>query len=146
MPTLNELGGGRTLDQIGTPSRNSMLGFNVRQSLFPGEQSYFQANPNVAGMAAETGDIILNPFSPPDVNQQAVAKNEAARLYLRERGITPSFPVTQQQQNAFQGSAYGSEPGALRETIAGRIYSGDPSAMATPEQMDWVKRMFGGFR
>lgn len=122
-------------------TNNGLLGYKVRPSLFPGEQSYFQANPHVAGMAAETGDVILNPHSPSDVNKQAVARNEAARLHMRERGITPSFPITQQQQDSFKGSAYESDPGALRETIVGRIHSGDPSAKATPEQTDWVKRM-----
>ena len=123
-------------------ANNRLLGYNVRHSLYPGEQSYFESNPSVAGMAAETGDIILNPFSSPDVNQRSVAENEAARLHLRQRGITPTFPVTQKQQASFEGSSYGSDPGALRETIAARIYSGDPSAMATPEQTDWVRRMF----
>ena len=115
-----------------------MLGYKVRNDLFPGEQSYFQSNPHVAGMAAETGDVILNPFSPPGVNHDAVAQNEAFRLHLRENKLDPAFDVTDEQRNSFSGTAYANDDTALRATIAARIYSGDPSAKATPQQQQWV--------
>ena len=119
------------------------FGHRVRPTLFAGEDQYFRANPNVAGMAAEDGQIILNPYSPDGVNKDAVVKNEAFRLELRKRGISPNFEVTPEQAQAFAGTEYANDPQALKETIAARIYSGDQSAGATtPEQQAWV-RNFG---
>ena len=115
-----------------------MLGYKRRSNLYPGEDTYFKANPHVAGMAAETGDVILNPYSPPGVNHDSVAKNEALRLYMRENGINPDFAVTPQQRQQFVGTAYGADDNALRQTIAARIYSGDPSANATDEQKSYT--------
>jgi hypothetical protein len=120
-------------------ARDKMLGYQVRSDLFPGEDAYFRANQNVAGMAAETGDVILNPYSPPNINRDAVAQNEAFRLHLRENNIDPQFQVTPQQRMPFEGTAYGSDDAALRATIAARIYSGDPSANATYEQRQWME-------
>ena len=127
-----------------TPLVDALLGYKIRPNLFPGEDSFFKSNPNTAGMAAETGDIILNPYSPPTVNRDAVARNEAFRLRLRDQGVTPPFALTDQQKSAFSGTPYGSDENALRSTLAARIYSGDPSAMATPEQQLWVQNFFGG--
>jgi hypothetical protein len=116
------------------------FGYGIRRDLYPGENNYFAQNPQVAGMAAETGDVILNPHSSPDVNRDAVAKNESLRLLLRDLGMTPDFPLTDQQRGAFRGTAYQGQEGPMRETIAARIYSGDKSAYATPEQTDWLAR------
>jgi hypothetical protein len=124
-----------------------MFGYGVRDKLFPGEDSYFRSNPKVSGMAAETGDVILNPYAPADVNKDAVARNEAFRLLLRDKKLTPPFDVTDAQRAAFNGTAYANDDAALRSTIAARIYSGDPSAQATPEQKAWVDqvRASGGY-
>jgi hypothetical protein len=119
-------------------SADGLLGYKVRDKLHPGEDEYFKANPKVAGMAAETGDIILNPYAAKDVNKDAVAKNEAFRLYLRDKKISPDFAITDAQRAAFKGAAYAEDDEALKGTIAARIYSGDPSAKATSEQKDWV--------
>ena len=112
-----------------------------RNKLFPSELDYFRANQNVAGMASESGHVILNPNSPPHINRDAVAKNEAFRLYLRKRGIVPNYELSGEQIKAFSGTSYGDNEGALKATIAARIYSGDPSAKATPEQIGWVKNL-----
>lgn len=120
-------------------SQGGMLGYLVRQKLYGGEQSYFQQNPNVAGMASESGHVVLNPHSPPDVNRDAVARNEALRLLIRDRAVTPGFGVTPQQRAAFQGTPYENNEGAMRETIAARAYSGDPSITPTPEQTNWLQ-------
>lgn len=122
-----------------------LFGYKIRQNLFPSEDTYFKTNPHVAGMAAETNDIILNPYSPSGVNHDAVARNEALRLYMRQSNVTPSFDVTDEQRNAFQGTSYGTNDDALKQTIAARIYSGDPSALATDLQRSWVNSLIGGF-
>lgn len=127
-------GPGGLLSKGNNAAQDRMLGYKIRSDLFPGEQSYFKTNPHVAGMAAETGDVILNPFSPAGTNHNAVAQNEAMRLYMRDNALNPEFAITPQQRDQFAGTSYGSNDPALRQTIAARIYSGDPSANATDEQ------------
>jgi hypothetical protein len=113
---------------------SSVLGYELREP-FPGEVDFFRKNPHVAGMAAEDGKITLNPHSKlSDAEKQSVAINEAVRLYLRENEHTLSFEVTDEQRKAFEGTAYGADEKALRETIVARIISGDASAKATDEQ------------
>jgi hypothetical protein len=122
-------------------NRGGLLGYPVRNNLFPGEDQFFKGSPHVGGMASETGDVILNPYSPPNVNHDAVARNEAFRLMLRDLGTTPEFPVTPQQKSQFVGTKYETDEPALKSTIAARIYSGDPSANATPLQSEWVTNL-----
>lgn len=117
---------------------SGLLGYSVRGQLYPGEDSYFKSNPHVAGMASEAGDIVLNPYSAPDVDRGAVARNEAFRLMLRDRKVVPKFALTNEQKRAFAGTPYEKDEDALKATIAARIYSGDPSAKPTMEQVDWV--------
>lgn len=108
---------------------------------YSGEQAYFKANPHVGGMATEDGRVILNPHSALSPEQKrAVAQNEHFRLMLNQ---TPAFPVTKHQQFA---GPYAYDPAATRQTIAARVASGDPSAKATPEQIDWVRRFLMGQR
>jgi hypothetical protein len=121
-----------------------LLGYSVRNDLYPSEHDYFRNNTGVAGMASESGHVVLNPYSPPGINKNAVARNEALRLLLRDKNIVPSFAVTPEQRNAFQGTAYGQNDDALRQTIAARIYSGDPSARATEPQRNWLEVLMGG--
>lgn len=137
----------RPMGSILSPGKSTpmgMMGYQIRNDLYPGEQSYFRNNPAVAGMASDSGHVILNPYSPPNVNHESVARNEALRLYMKDRGITPSFELTPEQRSAFQGTAYGANPDALKQTIAARIYSGDPSARATEQQRNWLEVLLGG--
>lgn len=102
------------------------------------EIEYFQNNKNVSGMAAEDGNVILNPFSPlSEQEKQSVLRNEKARAYMRSGGPRPDFKITDEQRKKFKG--YGSEQD-IKETIAARILSGDPSSGAsTKEQQKWVR-------
>ena len=115
----------------------------IRSTLFPGEDKYFRAHPEVGGMAAEDDKIILNPYSPSNVNKDAIIKNEGFRLKLRKEGVTPDFKITDEQKAAFKDTPYGKDENALKQTIAARIFSGDPSAKATQEQQDWVNSYTG---
>lgn len=126
-----------------------ILGYDIR-SPYSGESRYFQANPNVAGMAAEDGRIVINPYSTlSDAEKESVAKNEAIRLYLRQSGQVPAFEVTKEQKQGLQGSEY-VKPGneaALRSTLIARILSGDPSAgNATQDQLDAAYSVLGKMR
>ena len=117
-----------------------LFGFKIRTKLFPGEDKFFKNRPDVAGMAAEDDTIILNPYSKLSKKQLgAVALNEALRLKMKKDNFTPNIDVTDQQKDFFKGSEYENNPQAMRQTIFGRIYSGDPSAMATPEQIRALK-------
>lgn len=124
--------------------QDPLFGYAVRPNLYPGEDTYFRANPNVAGMAAETGDIVLNPYAPADVNRDAVARNEALRLLMRDRGVTPDVKLSQGQLTAFKGTPYATDQDALKASIVARIYSGDPSAQATPQQREWLRMFLTG--
>lgn len=125
----------RVAEVSAQPGDNSLMGYTRRTNLFPGEDKFFKENPNVAGMAAEDGTVILNPYSKlSDVEKQAVAKNEAYRLFMRDKKIVPDFTITDEQRKQFEGSAYAKDDVALKQTIVARILTGDPSAKATDEQ------------
>jgi len=110
------------------PQKNKVYGFEVRQP-FNMELNYFNENPNVAGMATEDNRIILNPNSKLNKQQKdAVLKNEASRLHMRSMGTTPQFELTPQQVESFKGTPYEGNPDAMKQTIVGRIISGDSSA------------------
>lgn len=118
-------------------------GVGLREQLYPGEETYFKANPNVAGMAAEDDRIILNPYSKlSPAEKSAVMMNEAARVHMR-RGLVeaPRFDLTPEQEQAF--STYGDRKlDTMRQTLAARILSGDPSALTpTSDQLEYVKRL-----
>ncbi len=68
-----------------------------------------------------------------------MARNEGARLYMREYDIRPDFKVTPEQKKAFAGTPYAGNELLLKRTIAARILTGDPSAgKITSGQRSWV--------
>ena len=121
-----------------------IYGYSVRQAL-PSEHSFFFKNKNVGGMAADDGSIVLNPYTAlSPAEQSAVARNEAARLYMRQKGYTLGFALTPQQKQTFAGTVYGDPANAeaARASIIARALSGDPSAgTLTPEQQTWAARI-----
>lgn len=134
-------------DMRGYFKTKDTFGYPVREKLFDGEDRFFRENKHVGGMAAEDGQVILNPHSPLSQQERAaVARNEGARLFMRDRKITPNFEVTEEQRRSFAGSAYADNPEAMRQTLAARIISGDPSARATPEQIAASDRIFNDAR
>ena len=126
---------------------DKLFGFKIRTKLFPGEDKFFSNRPDVAGMAAEDNTIILNPYSSLSKKQlRAVAENEALRLKMRQEDFTPNINLTDKQKAFFKGSEYENDPKAMRQTIFARIYSGDSSAMATPEQRQALKEYLSNGR
>ena len=102
---------------------------------------YFKTNPHVGGMATEDGKIIFNPHSK-NVNYDAIGANEASRLFMRQNGITPQFDITPEQAASFKGTEYESDLPSLKQSIVGRIISGDPSAGAiTPAQKEFADQI-----
>ena len=121
-----------------------VIGYPVRSKLYPGEDSYFKANPRVAGMAADDGAVVLNPYS--TLSQQekdAVALNEAYRLHMREMGYEPRGKLSDDQAKFFKGTEYEKNPVAAYQSILARILSGDPSANATDEQAMEAEQLKG---
>ena len=114
-----------------TDERN-YYGYVVRDP-YPGEDAYFQKNPGVAGMAGDDGRIVFNPYAK-DVNFDAVGANEAARLWMRENHVTPEFQLTPQQKQYFGGTTYRGDDANARQSLIGRIISGDPSAQDVTEE------------
>jgi hypothetical protein len=122
-----------------------ILGFNMRNP-YVSELEFFKKRPEVAGMATEDDAIILNPFSDLDDQQKnAVAKNEAIRLWLKKNNVQPKFNVTPEQYKFFRGTEYGDSKDItpMQHTIISRILTGDTSVGdITPMQKqwaDWVK-------
>ena len=116
---------------------------NVRQKLYPGEDDYFKKNKNVTGMAADDDKIILNPYSNlSETEKQSVIKNESARLYMRKNGIVPDFDVTDKQMEYFKDTAYEGNLDAIKQTIAARVISGDPSIKPTENQKKVIATLF----
>ena len=107
------------------------FGKRHRQTLHPGEDSFFQSNPLTTGMAAEDGRVILNPYSALSQGEQgAVYQNELSRILMKERNVRPNFDVRPDQAQQFRGTAYENNMPAMRETLAARLVSNDPSAGA----------------
>jgi hypothetical protein len=120
---------------------DKLFGFPIREKLYPDEDQFFSDRPEVAGMAAEDNTIILNPYSKLSKKQLgAVAENEALRLDMRKNEFSPDFEVTPEQVKFFKGTEYADNPTAMKQTILARVYSGDPSANATPEQKQALKK------
>ena len=119
----------------------------LREDLYPGERSFFAANPNVAGMAADDNRVVLNPSPAPGVNLKPVFLNEAARIFMRQYG-TPEFGVTPEQQGALPGPYAGAPPEAQRGTLLARVLSGDPSVTGVTDEQRaaadaLMRRMWG---
>jgi len=115
--------------------------FGVEQrEPYPSEVEFFKSDPNIAGMATFDDRVILSPFfEGSDVERQSVLNNERARVFMRTRGIRPGFKVSRDQADRFQD--YGSLRD-IRETIAARIFSDDPSAGSpTKDQQKFVTRL-----
>ena len=119
-----------------------VYGIGVRDRLYPGEDEYFKTNPHVAGMAADDDKIIMNPYSTlKDNERKAVMMNEAARVHMRNKLIeAPNYDLTPEQNEKF--GSYSKDVNDIRQTIAARILSGDPSAgQPTPAQMEYVGKL-----
>ena len=119
----------------------------LRKELYPGESLYFHNNPNVAGMASESGHVILNPNSPEGVNKDAVYQNELARLYMRGQipgmdQVRPAGDLTPEQMQGLPTSYQTAPVQDQRETIVARQFSGDPSGgVPTGDQKAFVDAM-----
>ena len=121
-------------------------GLNIRyknelRKPFASEMQYFQNNPEVAGMAAEDDKVTLNPFSKiSPQSKEAVFHNESSRIYMRNN-LRPAFDLTNEQMQTLKNTPYGSvgQEQNAKETIAARIFSGDPSAgKPTDQQLEFV--------
>jgi hypothetical protein len=129
----------QTKNPLTSAAGGGYFGYKVRGKLFDGEDDYFRKNQHVSGMASEDGQIIFNPYSK-GVDFDSGGRNEAARLWMRESQVMPSFGLTGEQRAAFRGTAYEQDDNALRQTILARIISGDPSAgKITDEQRQWAE-------
>lgn len=130
--------------------QQKIYGYPIRKP-YQSELDYFKGNTHVGGMAAQDNNIILNPYSPlTDQQKNAVAQNEAARLFMRQQKYNFDFEATPQQLAAFKGTSYGDPANSndLKSTILGRAISGDPSAgQLTPRQQQWanfIKQQLAG--
>lgn len=102
---------------------------------YQSELDYFKQSPLVAGMAAEDGRIIINPFSKLSKQElDHVRLNEAARVWMRNKGV-PEFDLTDAQSKFLNTNTYkDASPEERRATILARLLSGDPSAGQPTDQ------------
>lgn len=121
------------------PALEYFYGVPLREP-YPSELDFFRANPSVAGMAAEDDRIIINPRLANDPqNYRAVAQNEAVRVLLRRNELpAPKFELTSEILQRLGN--YSRDPQDIRETVAARWISGDPSAPppSTKEQASYL--------
>lgn len=140
--------GGTNVGQMMQQSQSIQNEWMQQREPSDSERKYFNKNQHVAGMAAEDGKIVLNPFSKlTEQEKAAVVKNEGSRLFMRSRGIVPNFELTDDQKKAFANTDYGKAGNEhfLKQTIAARILSGDPSAgKVTPEQRQYADMIWQG--
>jgi len=121
--------------------------YPVRKKLYSGEDEFFKANPNVRGMATEDNQVIINPYSSlTDEEKQGIIINESARLAMRNGYKRPTFDLTPEQKEFFNtindGKPYSTDEQDIKETIIGRILSGDDSAgNVTPEQKKYAEEL-----
>lgn len=90
------------------------------------ELAFFRSRPEVAGYAADDNKVVINPFSSLSSEElDAVRRNERVRLFLDETKHDLTFNVEQHQHDFLQGTEYSGQTKELRQTIIGRILSGD---------------------
>ena len=109
-----------------------------------GEMLFFSTNPTVAGYAADDGKVVLNPSKRiSDDEKRAVFMNELVRIKIRKKRIPePDFDLSDEQSSTLNGLPFYSDAseGDRRATIAGRLFSGDPSGgKASPQQKKYIK-------
>ena len=118
-----------------------IYGYEER-SPFDSELEYFRRNPNVSGMATEDNRIIINPFIQLNPQQkESVLKNEATRLFLRNKKYKYDFNITPEQKRLFSNTIYGKPENEyhLKSTILSRGLTGDKSSgVLSQRQQEWV--------
>jgi hypothetical protein len=129
------------MERAGMKSGKNNLPYEERKP-YKSEDVFFKSRPEVAGMAAEDDRIVMNPYSNLNKQQQdAVRRNEAYRIYMRQNKITPDFEITDEQSKFFKNTEYANNPKALKQTIAARILTGDNSITPTDKQKQWAKEL-----
>jgi hypothetical protein len=102
----------------------------------PDENNFFLNNMNVAGYAADDGNVVQNPYkSFNNEIRNPIAANGTIRQALRSlpENQRPDFNLTAQQQATL--GAYSPNQRDIKDTILARIITGDSSAQdITPEQ------------
>jgi hypothetical protein len=116
--------------------------FGIRDP-YKGEDTYFKTHPNVGGMMTDDNKIILNPYSKLNAQeQQAVATNEALRLFMKLKKVNPEFELTENQNKFFKGTEYENSPEEAKKSIIARILTGDPSAQDfSKDQLDFAMEL-----
>jgi DNA-binding sugar fermentation-stimulating protein len=115
--------------------RHSYFGYTTRKSNDE-ENCWFKKNISISGFASEDKFIVLNPYAKLNsIEMNAVCLNEAIRLFMRDKTITPKIKLTKRQIDFFKNTAYEGCIMEMKQTIIARIISGDPSAQNfTPSQ------------
>ena len=108
---------------------------------FPSEIEFFNRT-KIPGYAADDNRIVMNPMDLPGVDKEAVKKNEALRIYIRqEQPELPDLTAEQKEYIRSNPSYSGADEYSQRATILGRLASGDPTGGTPSEaQKDFLKK------
>ncbi len=100
------------------------------------ELDFFRRQSQIPAYAADDGNVVVNPYKIGNVDYDSVRFNEYIRQLLRAGYLpSPDFDLTPLQKNRF--ADYGN-PQDVRDTIAARLLTGDPSAgWLTNPQINW---------
>ena len=115
-----------------------------RRNVQASELEFFTHNRDVAGYAADDGNVVLSPlFKGRPAEADAVLMNERLRQAMKEHRATFGFPLLPHQEAFFRGTAYADDPAMAQQTIIARILSGDASgAPYSDEQMADAKKFY----
>jgi hypothetical protein len=124
-----------------------VYGYEVRDPV-PSEHEFFKNNKHIGGYVADDKRIVINPHSSLKPHEKfSVAKLEAMRAFMNEHDIEPDFDVTPEQHEFFKKNDpdnYGKlgNERYLKQTIASRIFVGDPTAgNYTPQQKAFTNQI-----
>lgn len=120
-----------------------------RRAPYQSEIDFFNRS-KVPGYASPDNHVVLSPSPAPGINPDAVAQNEAMRVYLRKKKYSADdLPYLSDDQKRFLDSTSYKSASDLdrRSTAISRLFSGDPTAGSpTLDQSIFLDGTRGKFR
>jgi hypothetical protein len=107
------------------------------------ELDFFYNNRNNSGYASPDDKVVINPFTSAD--KEAVARNEAIRVYLRNNPtLLNYFSLSPEQKETF--GSYSPNEADVKGTVIGRLLTGDPSAQQVPSQQSFLDYLMSALK
>ncbi len=122
--------------------QNRTYGGILSRPPYPSEQAFFNSSGVNAYASPDNAAVVSQNVTDPNM-LRSLMMNEAARVWMRNNKLQPTFTPTAEQRDLLRGTAYANAPqGDVQQTLAARLLAGDPSAgTPTREQEAFVKRL-----